>query len=950
MPFDFLIDKSTGDIVFEDGDIALVSSNQRRVRQEIELTLKTFQGEWFHDINFGGINKEILYSKTSTKSEVDAWFKSIITSFPEVVRIASFESEYNVNTRDYDVNFSVLTTEGELDVKVRPDLEVIYRQFIAEIITPVCGAKIISAAITGESAMSVFIGTLAASGAVISGESTLTALIGKSYANQAVSGDSVMNVGMVKVISASLDGFSTFSTNLYKNINVASISGESTFMSAIYSYIQSAIQGQATVTANIAKIIAAVINDNQGTLVATTNTAIGAIISGQATLTGTMMRVFSSTIADNDSVMTVSLSRLITASLTGSDGSLNAIIRKRIESSINDNQGNMSANINRALSMVVSGQGTMTSSVRKLLSATLVEFPSDISVSISKPGASVIGGSDTSTFAIYKIKPIASAIVESPATFTANINRALGASISQTGEMARVDMWWGSEPQQYDWIFREAVSEDSQERANGAYWKLDDSDVNAITNDYGYTNQFDYTAPNQGRLFSSTAVTKPSSSSAISRIPEAKSINWNSSSSSDYLNASLSEYLPGLTPYHLTFFINTPSSFSATRDVVSVVANSAPAEPYYRNIRLVLRSDGRFNIVFGYGDISATSTATYLGNLVLSANKRYYIRLSFYPATLSSAGPRLFVNNVQVSTGTATIAGGFSWTTFLQDSGTVSLRLSGIQNTKIERLAYFMMPSSNQSTNDSDFTEIYRFAINPDYDEQILSLNPLCYLPLDSVYSTNQLIDITQNGTFQTGRSVVPTVSPISGYTAEASIPLVEYSGALASAGTIGNRSLGFGDVDTSSLSDQYSVCFWHKKPVSEDSITPYYLWRTINGIGHLQRTGSSYIFNFVNGQVTMPSSSIQLNQDVFIVCKVNKTAQTASIWVNGTLISSSAVFSNPTGIWANTTELRVDSDYPAGISYFAGVTGNVYERFAILPVDLTQSQIQELYRIGNKW
>ena len=106
--FDLYINPKTGDLDFTNGTVKLVSEPKRRVRQELETTLKTFVGEWFNDTSYGGINKSYIGEVGVTKLEVDAFYRRVILQNPEVLEILEFDSNLNPLTRIYEVTFSVL--------------------------------------------------------------------------------------------------------------------------------------------------------------------------------------------------------------------------------------------------------------------------------------------------------------------------------------------------------------------------------------------------------------------------------------------------------------------------------------------------------------------------------------------------------------------------------------------------------------------------------------------------------------------------------------------------------------------------------------------------------------------------------------------------------------------------------------------------------------------------
>lgn len=129
MSIDLLLGVNTNDLVIEDGDLQLTNSQPTFLRQRMAITFNTYTREWFWNQEFGAINTDIIFNKSTGKPEIDSWFISIINSFPEVLEILSFESTANYQTRSYTLVFRVRTEEGEVSIFVRagrPDLEITY--------------------------------------------------------------------------------------------------------------------------------------------------------------------------------------------------------------------------------------------------------------------------------------------------------------------------------------------------------------------------------------------------------------------------------------------------------------------------------------------------------------------------------------------------------------------------------------------------------------------------------------------------------------------------------------------------------------------------------------------------------------------------------------------------------------------------------------------------------
>lgn len=114
MTIDLLINETTDDIVFVNGDFSLATTNIQNVRQRIETTLKTFLGEWALNVQFGIPYRQSIFTKVRNKEELDAIFISATSAVPGVTEILRFDSEFPRGTRQYTISLmEVRTTEGE---------------------------------------------------------------------------------------------------------------------------------------------------------------------------------------------------------------------------------------------------------------------------------------------------------------------------------------------------------------------------------------------------------------------------------------------------------------------------------------------------------------------------------------------------------------------------------------------------------------------------------------------------------------------------------------------------------------------------------------------------------------------------------------------------------------------------------------------------------------------
>lgn len=101
-----------GDLTFELDDFGLLDGPDG-VRQSVDLTLSTEEGEWSLDTTFGFAWRRLALVKDPDIPLIDTGLRALIASVPGVDRVVSFVSEYNPETRFYSAEYEVETTSGE---------------------------------------------------------------------------------------------------------------------------------------------------------------------------------------------------------------------------------------------------------------------------------------------------------------------------------------------------------------------------------------------------------------------------------------------------------------------------------------------------------------------------------------------------------------------------------------------------------------------------------------------------------------------------------------------------------------------------------------------------------------------------------------------------------------------------------------------------------------------
>lgn len=127
MAVDIFLD-NTGDIALENNVMRLTANIQESSRQQVEISLSTFRGEWLFNTLAGipwlaNSNNPIqLLSKDTSKNLIDSFIKEDVLARENITEITFYESNVDPRTRVMTLSFACLTTEG--DVVSIEDLEI----------------------------------------------------------------------------------------------------------------------------------------------------------------------------------------------------------------------------------------------------------------------------------------------------------------------------------------------------------------------------------------------------------------------------------------------------------------------------------------------------------------------------------------------------------------------------------------------------------------------------------------------------------------------------------------------------------------------------------------------------------------------------------------------------------------------------------------------------------
>lgn len=113
---DIALDPSTGDLVFEDFDFALVGGVDQ-IAQNLAIRLRFLTGEWFLNILAGVPYYQYFFIKNPNQIQVETFLKDEILNTRGVINLTAFSSNFIGSTRQFTVNFACTTIDGDLEME-----------------------------------------------------------------------------------------------------------------------------------------------------------------------------------------------------------------------------------------------------------------------------------------------------------------------------------------------------------------------------------------------------------------------------------------------------------------------------------------------------------------------------------------------------------------------------------------------------------------------------------------------------------------------------------------------------------------------------------------------------------------------------------------------------------------------------------------------------------------
>lgn len=422
--FDLYVDPASGDLAFDKGGLRLVKAPNKRVRQELETTLRTFQGEWFNNLSFGGINRAYIGRIGVTKEEVDAWYRRTILANPEVLELVEFESSWNRQTRRYELEFTVRTASGTESslITISPEASTEYVQPPQSDYTPPTtpSIKVMSAFITGTSSVSALISqeAIQIAAQIIVGTGAVAASAVREFVAATIAASSPTTTATItKDLSASISGSHSVTATMTMVMSATISSNVGDLSAAITKVLSSSLGGTSSVNAAFAKNLSAVIS---GSSTLTVGVAFGfsANIAGTSNVSSTLVKSISANVAATSTTQ-ANMFRVMAASISAS-GNITAQLSKRLQANVTATSGT-TANIVKAMRANVTGTTGVSANFRKNLAAN-INSVHNITAAINKGARANLSGTHTISANIRKIK-YTSANISGGNTVTGNITK-----------------------------------------------------------------------------------------------------------------------------------------------------------------------------------------------------------------------------------------------------------------------------------------------------------------------------------------------------------------------------------------------------------------------------------------------------------------------------------------------------------------------------------------------
>ncbi len=106
-----------GDLLIENFDAFLVRDIDQ-IAQNLAIRLRFIAGEWYLNILAGLPYYQYFFIKEPNQIQIETFLTEEIANTRGVQQITSFSSNFDGKTRDFTVDFSCQTINGDLEVEI----------------------------------------------------------------------------------------------------------------------------------------------------------------------------------------------------------------------------------------------------------------------------------------------------------------------------------------------------------------------------------------------------------------------------------------------------------------------------------------------------------------------------------------------------------------------------------------------------------------------------------------------------------------------------------------------------------------------------------------------------------------------------------------------------------------------------------------------------------------
>ena len=102
------------DIYVESGDLPLLTGIDELTQLTAQV-LRSFQGDWFLDLDLGMPYYQTIFEKATSISDVEGIFLDTISKISGILDITKFDADFDPATRSLNIIFTATTTDGLLN-------------------------------------------------------------------------------------------------------------------------------------------------------------------------------------------------------------------------------------------------------------------------------------------------------------------------------------------------------------------------------------------------------------------------------------------------------------------------------------------------------------------------------------------------------------------------------------------------------------------------------------------------------------------------------------------------------------------------------------------------------------------------------------------------------------------------------------------------------------------